>query len=253
MALMLTLNGVWTTERELAELIKRDGHAIMIAKPPRITRYASGMRTLLALTLAGIGAGFALPHTDPSQEPSLHFEVLIDGTIHRLGEGKKTAIKIGDTEHQMTVAVSPFRHFAASGVQFDYPREAIFEYELDDEGGTQSWTITFNDMTFMVHRFELGGAKMMARVMLDATVEALDVDAKSKARTLDFGGKSYQGGGAVISMGDSDLDVTMVGLKADGKAVVITIENMLTDDGKVAPDSAAALATIQKTFQLTDK
>tara|TARA_R110002072_G_scaffold67163_3_gene165105 strand:- start:115534 stop:116160 length:627 start_codon:yes stop_codon:yes gene_type:complete len=208
------------------------------------------MRTLL-ITLAGIAAGFALPHGDPTQEPPLHFDVQIDGTTHQAAEGKKTSIKIGDIEHQLTVAVSPLRHFAAAGLQFDYPRDAIFEYELDE--GTESWTIETNNLVFMIHRFEDGGAQMMAKLMIGATLSALDSEVKAKPRTIEFGGKTYKGAGAVAAVGDVGIDITMVGMTIDGKAIVITVQNTLGDDSKFASDSVAATAMIQKTFRIAGK
>ncbi|MGK0264362.1 MAG: hypothetical protein ACI8UD_003023 [Planctomycetota bacterium] len=208
------------------------------------------MRTLL-VTLAGIATGFALPHADPTQEPPLHFDVQIDGATHPVAEGKKTSIKIGDAEHQLTVAVSPLRHFEAHGMQFNYPRNANFEYELDN--GTESWTLETNNLTLILHHFGFVGGKATAKSMLDSMLEGFKTDARAKPRNLVFGSKTYQGTRATMTIGDSDLEVTTIGFDLNGKAVVITIQNMLTDDGKLAPDSVAAMAVIQKTFQLAAK
>ncbi|MFT4515121.1 MAG: hypothetical protein ACI89X_003958 [Planctomycetota bacterium] len=250
MVLVLALNRVWTTKRELAELIKRDRHVVIIAKSPHITRYASAMRMLLALTLAGISAGHALPSADPSQEPQLQFDVLIDGTPHHLAEGKKTTIKIGGVDHLVTVAVSPFRRFAACGMQFDYPRHANFDHEEDD---TESWELEMSNLTVSIHRFNLELDEGMARTYLDATLKAFEYDAKPKSRSLPLGGKTYKGFGAKVTTTDSTIEITMIDIPIDGNSVVMTIENTLTEEGKVTPDSAAAMARIQKTFQLTNK
>jgi len=209
------------------------------------------MRTLL-MTLAGLAAGYTLPYATSLQGPSLHFEVTIDGTSHRVAEGKKTTIKIGDAEHQLSVAVAPLRHFAAAGLEFDFPRTAIFEHEPEDEG-TESWSIDTSNLTFMITSFSEGSPKMMAKVMLDATIDALESEADTKPRSMKLGGKTYKGVGATVTVADNDLDITMLGMQVGDKTVVLTIQDMLTDDGKIAPDSKAAMAVIAKTFELTNK
>lgn len=205
------------------------------------------MRTLL-LTLAGLVTGLTAPHLVTPQDPTTNFDLEIDGTKHRVAAGKKTKIKIGDKEHTVQVTVAPYRQFSAHGMQFDFPSSATYEHELDEDG-TESWSIDTPSLTFMIHRFTEGQADMMAKIMLNATIESLEAEAKTKRRTMKFGSTTYKGSGARVPVAGSELDIAMFGIPDGDHAIVITVQNVLTDEGKIAPDSEAAMATIRKTFQ----
>lgn len=49
---------------------------------------------------------------------------------------------------------------------------------------------------------------------------------------------------------DVQVDGTTIGFDLNGRGVTIMMQNILTADGKLAPDSVAAMAVIQKTFEL---
>ena len=214
------------------------------------TRYAADMRTLWMI-LTGIAEGFTLPNADPTQPPPLRFDVLIDGEPHTLVDGKKTAIKIGGVEHSMTVSTSPVRHFAAAGVEFDYPRDALFEYSASEDSGLKTWTIESRNQSFMLYLFPFGGADEMPEVMANAALSVTDANVKAKPRELILGGKTYEGMGGKATTTHTGLDITSVGLMLDDETLVISVQNTLSEMGEAETDSIATLAVIQKTFRLS--
>lgn len=91
------------------------------------------------------------PIRDEAKEPRLSFVVRLGSKEVRLSEGETTVAPGDFSNPSISVTMDPVRRFDALGIRFDYPREFMFEADLDSEAN-DSWTLSGNNVKIMVLR-----------------------------------------------------------------------------------------------------
>lgn len=212
-------------------------------------RYALPVLT----AVLGSGLGFAIPQQaalQTSDEPALQFELRIDGVKHTLTEGQKHKLIVAGKEHDAVIKVTPYRHFAAAGIQFDYPHAMPFGFEAGHELTT--WTLDGQDLTILIYQFEAGEPDEMARLMLKSTADVLDADAKIREQTRKLAGKKRTVLSCDLSMARSKMLTSSFGLKASGKTCVIMLQDNATGSGKPSAEAIAMDRLFATTLRIRD-
>ena len=205
------------------------------------------MRTLLLCAAAAFAVGAAVPAPTPQDpagdEPPLRFRVAIDGQEHELTENEAKALRIGEREHQIRIVVEPLRHFAAAGLQFDYPRGMNFEHEL---GANETWTLEGPDVTFTITRTTVAPA-VIAKAML-----AIGKGGAASPCKVVLGGKEYDGLTRRFRMESTAMETTLVAIERADGGVVLSLQDVLDDDRRSA-ECSALLALLAKTCGVAAK
>lgn len=208
------------------------------------------MRDLLLLVLL---AGGALGAEPQDREPPLSFYFDGEG-------GKRVAVELdkpfstAGLGKSATLRLEPTRQFASAGLAFKYPREYVFEAEL--QPGLSMWTLSGNDCKFIIQRY-LGQKKTDAlhQSAVAGIRKAFGGAEKTREKPvkLELRGTTLEGTRIELELGSTRIVQDLFPLSSGGDLVEFIIQDAPKAPGEPTPDRTRAEALLRETLKLPAK
>ncbi|MCB9879994.1 MAG: hypothetical protein H6835_20575, partial [Planctomycetes bacterium] len=147
-------------------------------------RLLASLSCLLPLSVIALRGAPQDPEAAP---PPFRLTVTIDGVEHQLVDGVAKRIELGGKQVALKADVAPLRHFAAAGVEFDYPREMVFRFDADL--ASRRWTLEARGVAVTVAEVANGTAEVWLDGLFGVMREIGEHAREVESCTVRFGGK----------------------------------------------------------------
>lgn len=213
-------------------------------------RLLASLSCLLPLSVIALRGAPQDPEAAP---PPFRLTVTIDGVEHQLVDGVAKRIELGGKQVALKADVAPLRHFAAAGVEFDFPRDMAFEFESSTV--LRSWTLEGSDVTVMMHALAAGTAEDMIRGVLAGLAEiGGGAAAQPEQCTVRYEGADHPAKRAVVELGGTTIEDIVFGLdRDDADSVVVVLQHNLGEDGERTAECQRLLELFERTLVIAPK
>lgn len=193
------------------------------------------MRTSFPLLVPTVAAFLVAPprtsplRDDDALEPPMEFRLLRgeQATPVRLDEPFQLQTEAGPIE--LVLVVDPLRTFRRDGISFKYPREYVFEADMENPRATV-WTLSGNDALLMLTRYP---DLMDPEELRDTTAESIqedygeDSDVMSVSCTV--GSKELSGRRVTMRIGDVLLIQDVYAFNSEEKSYLFILQDSPDD------------------------
>ncbi len=182
---------------------------------------------------------------DESKQPSISYNVVIDGKSYETQDGQPLAIKGTLTNPSVVIKAGDSRRFSMGGLSFSYPADYLWEAEVESDE-YKNWTLSGNSLTIMYFRLNAPFTpEAYAKSMLDRFEGKATKDTELKLGAVTLQGKSF----TIISGGIPILNYALTVPLAKGSGLLV-FQDSDSKDGSFGKEATQVVEKIAKSFEI---
>lgn len=159
----------------------------------------------------------------------------------------------GSGETTITLRLKPYRTFRLGGVEFQYPREFVFEADIEDPTSAH-WTLSGKDTTLIIFRAppELDPQGFLEELQLTMTEQYGEPNVRTSNTSIKLKNQTLRGTRLDVRIAGSRLYQDLYALQGRDFTYALILQQSPDDLGRPTAESQQALRRFRETFRLTE-
>jgi hypothetical protein len=156
-------------------------------------------------------------------------------------------------ETTITLRLKPYRTFSRSGVEFQYPREFLFEADVEDPNNVL-WTLEGKDTVLMIFRAprELDPQGFLEELQRTMTEQYGEPNVRTSNTSIKLKEETLDGTRLDIRLAGSRLYQDLYALRGRDFTYALILQQSPDDLGRPTSESRHALRKFRETFRLAE-
>jgi len=182
-------------------------------------------------------------------EPAQTYILTIDGIHHEIISGTDYELQISGEKHHVALKKSKTRKFRYAGVIFEFNTMLHFSYEALSPV-LDHWSLDGNNSVIMVQKYS---PKIGYNEIVESFVNQyrqMNAGTELSKAKLSVGGKIKAGKKLIINLGEIKLEQQIFYFSNISSAVVLVLQDTLTDSGANTAEFIEMRNLIQKTLSV---